>query len=378
MIRSALRKLLPLLVLFPFSFEGIAQDCQCPGDYDYTGSLNPNELVDVIANFQCETVADYCNDLNQDGVFNVFDLFYYLDRLGTACSSEAPAQSPSSFIGIHLVEWTDFPDKLIGNIEGLPPGTKVYRLYASFSEVDEYVVGLYGTESSPMIMNHSATFFGMEYSNGLGPSGNAALFAQFIPEIQLRTYLSLGYTDFGIPDSGQPISPIESFCNDENQFSDFFNSENLSMISNPETCLFRLETNEHDISEEETSNYKFLGQFTTVGSIDGVINIASRYMVSDYQAEPSHFHEGLSFSSENLDVFGCMDSSAFNYDPEATLNADCLYAEPGDLNGDGNFNSGDLTILLANFGCTEDCGPADINGDGVVNSADLIALLGLL
>ena len=44
----------------------------------------------------------------------------------------------------------------------------------------------------------------------------------------------------------------------------------------------------------------------------------------------------------------------------------------GDLNGDGQVNASDLTILLAAWGTS---GPADINGDGTVNGIDLSQLL---
>ena len=45
---------------------------------------------------------------------------------------------------------------------------------------------------------------------------------------------------------------------------------------------------------------------------------------------------------------------------------------PADLNADGNVDSTDLAILLANWGAS---GPADFTGDGVVDSSDLAVLL---
>jgi len=46
----------------------------------------------------------------------------------------------------------------------------------------------------------------------------------------------------------------------------------------------------------------------------------------------------------------------------------------GDVNGDGDVDTGDLLTLIAAWGNT-DGGPEDINGDGVVNTADLLILL---
>lgn len=48
----------------------------------------------------------------------------------------------------------------------------------------------------------------------------------------------------------------------------------------------------------------------------------------------------------------------------------------GDINGDGQVNTADLTLLLSRFGQSVGAGePADLNSDGVVNTADLTLLL---
>lgn len=55
--------------------------------------------------------------------------------------------------------------------------------------------------------------------------------------------------------------------------------------------------------------------------------------------------------------------------------ADC----PGDTGGDGQVNTGDLLVILANFGSTTATGPADGDvdgsGDGQVNTGDLLVVL---
>ena len=53
----------------------------------------------------------------------------------------------------------------------------------------------------------------------------------------------------------------------------------------------------------------------------------------------------------------------------------CSGGTSGDLNGDGQVNGFDLTVLLSAWGpCSGNC-PADINGDGQVNGLDLTVLL---
>lgn len=48
-----------------------------------------------------------------------------------------------------------------------------------------------------------------------------------------------------------------------------------------------------------------------------------------------------------------------------------------DLNGDTEINTADLTAILGQFGCSEDCLLGDLNMDGSVNSGDLVTLLGV-
>ncbi len=57
------------------------------------------------------------------------------------------------------------------------------------------------------------------------------------------------------------------------------------------------------------------------------------------------------------DIEGCLDSTAYNYNPDATVdNQFCLYTTGGngtcatDVNGDGEVNTGDLLMILGSFG----------------------------
>ena len=81
---------------------------------------------------------------------------------------------------------------------------------------------------------------------------------------------------------------------------------------------------------------------------------------------------------EVLAIEGCMDPTASNYEPTATVSDDsCLYIEClGDFNFDGIITVTDLLELLAEFGCTEDCS-TDMNGDNFVSVADLLSILAI-
>jgi len=87
------------------------------------------------------------------------------------------------------------------------------------------------------------------------------------------------------------------------------------------------------------------------------------------------------------EIAGCTDTNACNYLAEATDSATCSYPEQGfdcngeptscaeDLNSNGMIEVSDVLILLADFGCDNECSVADINGDGMVSVADVLLLL---
>ena len=57
------------------------------------------------------------------------------------------------------------------------------------------------------------------------------------------------------------------------------------------------------------------------------------------------------------------------------FDASCDGGPAGDLNGDGVVDGQDLTLLLADWGCSGPGCPGDLTGDGVVGGADLTQLL---
>lgn len=104
---------------------------------------------------------------------------------------------------------------------------------------------------------------------------------------------------------------------------------------------------------------------------------------------------------DELEVVGCQDTQACNYNESATDEGECTYpgpvydcdggcindsdgdgicdedeiACPGDLNGDGIRGAADILVMLSAFGCTLDCGVADLNGDGLVAASDILEAL---
>ena len=86
--------------------------------------------------------------------------------------------------------------------------------------------------------------------------------------------------------------------------------------------------------------------------------------------------EGAPFDLTNLEVLGCTDEAASNYDAEATYDdGTCELCAPADGDCNGIVDIADLLDMLSNFGCTTDCGWADLDEDGAVSVSDILAWL---
>ena len=84
-------------------------------------------------------------------------------------------------------------------------------------------------------------------------------------------------------------------------------------------------------------------------------------------------------SCEFTSCAGCTDDGACNYDVTATLDdGSCEYAScgcPGDLDGDSQVSVTDVLLFLSDFGCMDAPCVGDANGDGINNVDDLLLML---
>ena len=107
---------------------------------------------------------------------------------------------------------------------------------------------------------------------------------------------------------------------------------------------------------------------------------------------------------DEVEVPGCTDPTACSYDSNATEDdGSCQYITndcdtcvdgvivdgdadddgicdaddvcPGDFNNDGVRSASDVLVVLAAYGCENDCGDADLDGNGFVTASDVLAML---
>ena len=82
------------------------------------------------------------------------------------------------------------------------------------------------------------------------------------------------------------------------------------------------------------------------------------------------------------DSYGCLDISACNYNPEATIDdGNCIYPDLGDVNCDFELNILDVVtlvdVIMTSYG-EEYIAAGDVNGDGYLNIMDVVQLVNLV
>ena len=115
---------------------------------------------------------------------------------------------------------------------------------------------------------------------------------------------------------------------------------------------------------------------------DGSCEFPVQYYTCDEDCISDDDGDGV---CNQLEVAGCQDDTACNYDEAATDPGTCFYPDEGyncdgsplcleDLNANGAIDVGDVLLVLSEFGCQTDC-TADVTGDGLVVVDDILVVL---
>ena len=115
---------------------------------------------------------------------------------------------------------------------------------------------------------------------------------------------------------------------------------------------------------------------------DGSCEFPVQYYTCDEDCISDDDGDGV---CNQLEVAGCQDNTACNYDEAATDPGTCFYPDEGyncdgsplcleDLNANGAIDVGDVLLVLSEFGCQSDCS-ADVTGDGFVVVDDVLVVL---
>ena len=206
----------------------------------------------------------------------------------------------------------------------LGTGAATYRLYANFIDAAAEVTAVYGTDSNPWEMTSSAVdgFYNDAVGSDFGGSVNPAFFSAF-PNLEFDSWFTIGAEpgdDDGLNSAfDDALTSLEDFNSGGNFIVNTFVGGSIFIIPG---------ANSQGVP---VNGRVLIGQFTTSGQVNALVNI----QVRDQDAE-SHYAEGVSLTFPQA-VFGCMDPSACNYNPDAELDdGSCSdYDECGVCGGDG-------------------------------------------
>ncbi|MDG1158311.1 MAG: T9SS type A sorting domain-containing protein [Flavobacteriales bacterium] len=204
-------------------------------------------------------------------------------------------------------------------------GMTTYRLYANFADPDDFVSAMSGLQGEPLKIRTSTSFYQSPAGGDAGFQINPAIFA-FVPEAEFDSFMTIGVDDSNDP--GQNITIIDD--TQESWLAPFNAGEDLiidGLVGGAWFVTFGATTVNAFAGPE---GRVLLGQFTTDGTFDGVMNI----QVFENASQDNDFRVvGEPFSSDPTAIFGCTDETALNFDPSATVD-DCTCEFPCFLNID--------------------------------------------
>ena len=322
-------------------------------------------------------------DLDGDGTRNVHDFILFTSVQNQYCQEQGGEEVltlvdtiPSTFQG-WVLELVADHDAGLGDI---PAGAKTYRLYADFAGLpanELRMVGLWGDEQAPWFIEAPGGLYVSAFS-GAGEDALPSqalinpLFFSVLPEVQFSSFWTVGEMWAGPATVETPYT----LTRDASGQRLAFESGDWSSASVGGSGMLAVAASIWN-DRVVVNGLHLMGQFTVLDgqALSGQASMA--LMETDgNNVLGLMVVEGAPFDLTNLEVFGCTDEAASNYDAEATYDdGTCEVCALGDGDCDGIVAIDDLLDMLSYFGCTTDCGWADLDEDGAVSVSDVLAWL---
>jgi hypothetical protein len=225
----------------------------------------------------------------------------------------------------------------------LGTGATTYRLYANFTADAAEVTAAYGTDTAPWSMTSSAVdgFYNDAVGSDFGGGVNPLFFGSF-PNLEYDSWFTIGAQPGDDDGLNSAFDSALTSLDDFNSGGDFvvntFIGGSIFVVPGA------------NAQGVPVAGKVLLGQFTTSGQVNALVNIQIRDQASD-----SHYAEGMSLTFP-IGVAGCQDSSACNYNPDSTFeDGSCEY--PSEFyTCDGCINDADMDGVcdeLEVLGCTD-------------------------
>ncbi len=408
------------------SYPGSDAECTYPeSSYDCDGNcLNDSDSDGVCDEFEVagctdEAALNFNADATDDSGYCA-----YTEDLNCADESACnfqPFAGPAYCLQIEpFVEH----DGLVGSDD--LTGYTTYRIYALCENADDFVSSVSGDSEFPTRIQSSTSFFQSDFGGLTGSDQNASLFA-FFPSAAFDSYITIGLTE----SAGAGEGNINTIDNPSNAWGDNFeDGQDLLIDDAIGGSWFIFNGNTNGVAGDD---YRvLLAQVTTDGDLSGSMYVQffengspasdTRVLIDFQQAcygpeelAACEYPDDLLDCDGNclndadgdgicdeLEIAGCDDSAACNFDPEVTDNdGSCSYAAEGydcngacllDTDGDGvcdpfevsgctdpmacnysaNATDSDDSCTYADNGydCEGEC-LADADGDGICDEFEI-------
>ena len=237
----------------------------------------------------------------------------------------------------------------------LGTGESTYRIYANFASSDVEVTAVYGTDSEPWSLVGEAGFYqdgvGGDFGGGINP-----LFFTTFPSLEYDTWWTIG------AEPGDDDGLNSAFDPALTAFADWNNGGDFVVNTFIGGSIFIVPGNNGQ--GVPINGRVLLGQVTTSGSTDAVINVQFR----DANQE-SFYASGMTLTFPVAGA-GCNDPLACNYDENAEGDGDCIFAQEfydcdgclNDSDGDGVCDELEVEGCTDNTACNFDINATEDNG----------------
>ena len=285
-------------------------------------------------------------DLDGDGTRNVHDFILFTSVQNQYCQEQGGEEVltlvdtiPSTFQG-WVLELVADHDAGLGDI---PAGAKTYRLYADFAGLpanELRMMGLWGDEHAPWFIESPGGLYVSAFS-GAGeealPSQGLInpLFFSALPEVEFSSFWTVGEMWAGPATVETPYT----LTRDASGQRLAFEAGDWSSASVGGSGMLAVAASIWN-DRVVVDGLHLMGQFTVLDgqALSGQASMALVETDGTYgNVLGLMVIEGEPFDLTNLEVFGCTDEAASNYDAEATYDdGNCEVCAPADGDCDGN------------------------------------------
>ena len=260
-------------------------------------------------------------------------------------------------------------------------GYSCTRVYITMENEDDFLSSISGDANNPTYVNTTTTFY-HAVLGGATPNGiNSLLFAVY-PDLAYDSWVTIGLE--GTPNAVAGEAAVSTVQSSDNPWSTTFDpggglpGGNVAIDDGVGGAWYALNGDANGIAGPDLK--VLAGQFTTDGDLS--LQMYTQIFINgDGAAEVLVNGDRPTFTWPVVDVAGCTDDTACNYNPDATVDDEsCTYADAGldcdgnclaDADGDGICDDDEIPGCQDNTACNYNAGATDDDGSCTFAEAGL-------